>query len=81
VAESWRDSAGELEGDPERVAQTCAFGAAALVSRDRMTPTAVIHALERACEGLYPRSVNDGPDGHARILAAYDKAIAELEHA
>ena len=56
----------------------CALGALMAVAQADVIDRP-IRLLERATQVLYdclsPVSINDGPDGHASVLAIYDEAI------
>lgn len=79
----WRDQWGMGTIRREEVAQTCAVGAV-LATTDGWSqgdwPYVALGALVRALgDGESVSSVNDGPDGYARIMAGLRRCIESLE--
>lgn len=75
-----RDKHGiEVDLDSDDACRWCAVGAIRKFCRDEETVTAAKQLLRDACLTLFgtlhATIINDGEDGHARILAAFALAI------
>lgn len=79
----WHDCDGHLVLRRDEVVSTCAVGAltiGAALSDPRDYPPAAYAALNDAAHAAIIL-VNDEPDGYARVMAAYRRAITKLEQA